>query len=122
MWRIMAIVYELLQQKKTMTQREIYYYLAKEFRNQQVALDSQLAHAAVASLSAFSAASIFLAILIGVGIGAVALLSLIFIKWVFIFLALGVVVLGVVEFSRALAGSDRRIDLAPQIVARPLEH
>ena len=28
-----------------------------------------------------------------------------------------VVVLGVVEFSRALAGSDRRIDLAPQIVA-----
>ena len=58
-----------------------------------------------------------LAILIGVGIGAVALLSLIFIKWVFIFLALGVVVLGVVEFSRALAGSDRRIDLAPQIVA-----
>ena len=42
MWRIMAIVYELLQQKKTMTQREIYYYLAKEFRNQQVALDSPL--------------------------------------------------------------------------------
>ncbi|HAJ16895.1 MAG TPA: phosphatidate cytidylyltransferase, partial [Microbacterium sp.] len=60
---------------------------------------------------------LILAILIGVGIGAVALLSLIFIKWVFIFLALGVVVLGVVEFSRALAGSDRRIDLAPQIVA-----
>ncbi|HIE62693.1 MAG TPA: phosphatidate cytidylyltransferase [Microbacterium sp.] len=60
---------------------------------------------------------LILAILIGVGIGAVALLSLIFIKWVFIFLALGVVVLGVVEFSRALAGSDRRIDLTPQIVA-----
>lgn len=60
---------------------------------------------------------LILAILIGVGIGAVALLSLIFIKWAFVFLALGVVVLGVVEFSRALAGSDRRIDLAPQIVA-----
>lgn len=60
---------------------------------------------------------LILAILIGVGIGAVALLSLIFIKWAFVFLALGVVVLGVVEFSRALASSDRRIDLAPQIAA-----
>ncbi|WP_434970551.1 phosphatidate cytidylyltransferase [Microbacterium sp. bgisy207] len=60
---------------------------------------------------------LILAILIGVGIGAVALLSLIFVKWVFILLALGVVVLGVVEFSRALTGSGRRIDLAPQLVA-----
>lgn len=63
---------------------------------------------------------LILAILIGVGIGAIALSSLIFIKWVFVFLALGVVVLGVIEFSRALTGSDRRIDLVPQLVAAVL--
>jgi DNA topoisomerase VI subunit A len=43
MWQIIAIVYEILKNKKTMTQRELYYMLAKHFRSQQVFTLSVLA-------------------------------------------------------------------------------
>ncbi|WP_448065263.1 hypothetical protein, partial [Escherichia coli] len=44
---------------------------------------------------------LILAILIGVAIGVVVVASLIFVKWLFAFFALGAMVLGVLEFSRA---------------------
>lgn len=57
-----------------------------------------------------------LAILIGLAIGAVVLLSLIIWKPVFVAVALVGVVLAVLELCRALAGGGRRVDLAPQLV------
>lgn len=60
---------------------------------------------------------LILAILIGVAIGVVVVASLIFVKWLFAFFALGAMVLGVLEFSRALQVSGRRVDLVPQLAA-----
>lgn len=64
--------------------------------------------------------NLFLATLIGLAIGAVVLGSLIFIKWVFLFFAIPVVLLGVFEFTRALQTAGRRVDVIPQLVAGAL--
>lgn len=56
-----------------------------------------------------------LAILIGLAIGAVVLLSLLIWKPVFVAVALVGVVLAVLELCRALAGGGRRIDVVPQV-------
>jgi len=58
---------------------------------------------------------LILAILIGLAIGVVLLLSLIIWKPVFLALALAAVVLGVFEFTRALQAAGRRMDLVPQL-------
>lgn len=85
--------------------------------------ESQVAHAraefeeANERIKQRTGRDLILAVLIGVGIGAVTLSSLLFIKWVFVLFALGVVVLGVFEFGRALQHAGRRIDLAAQVVA-----
>jgi phosphatidate cytidylyltransferase len=60
--------------------------------------------------------NLILAILIGLAIGAVLIASLIFWKPVFVLFALGAAILGIFEFSRALIGSGRRVDLVPQLV------
>ncbi|MGW8483920.1 phosphatidate cytidylyltransferase [Microbacterium sp. NPDC055903] len=57
------------------------------------------------------------AILIGVAFGAVLLGSLLFIKWLFVPIAVAAALLGVYELSLALRGAGRRIDIAPQLVA-----
>ncbi|MGB4779229.1 MAG: phosphatidate cytidylyltransferase [Microbacterium sp.] len=60
--------------------------------------------------------NLLLAILIGLAIGAVVLGSLLFVKWLFLFFAVPVCVLGVFEFSRALQTAGRRVDVIPQMV------
>ncbi|MDQ1084020.1 MULTISPECIES: phosphatidate cytidylyltransferase [Microbacterium] len=59
---------------------------------------------------------LIVATLIGVGIGAVLIASLVFVKWLFVFFAGAAMVLGVLEFSRALQVAGRRVDVVPQLV------
>ncbi|MCT2084993.1 phosphatidate cytidylyltransferase [Microbacterium enclense] len=63
---------------------------------------------------------LIVASLIGVAIGVVVVASLIFVKWLFAFFALGAMVLAVFEFSRALQVSGRRVDVVPQLAAGTL--
>lgn len=58
---------------------------------------------------------LFVAIGIGLALGAVVVASLIFFKWLFLILAIAAVSLGVFEFARALQGAGRRVDLVPQL-------
>lgn len=60
---------------------------------------------------------LILATLIGLAIGAVLLGSLLFVKWAFVVFALAAALLAVLEFSRALIASGRRVDLVPQLIA-----
>ncbi|MBN9211889.1 MAG: phosphatidate cytidylyltransferase [Microbacterium sp.] len=60
---------------------------------------------------------LIVASLIGVAIGVVVVASLIFVKWLFAFFALGAMVLAVLEFSRALQVAGRRVDVVPQLTA-----
>lgn len=55
---------------------------------------------------------------IGVGVlaAAIVLASLLFAKWGFAILAVGIAGLGVFELSRALQARGRRIDLVPQLI------
>lgn len=59
---------------------------------------------------------LILAIAIGLAIGAVVVVSLIFFKWIFLIVAAGAAGLGVFEFTRVLNASGRRVDLVPQLV------
>lgn len=59
---------------------------------------------------------LIVATVIGVAIGAVLVASLIFVKWLFVFFAGAAMVLGVIEFSRALQVAGRRVDVVPQLV------
>lgn len=60
---------------------------------------------------------LILAIVVGLGFGAILLASLIFIKELFVPIALAIALLGVFELSRALAAAGRRIDVVPQMIA-----
>ncbi|MCW2164723.1 phosphatidate cytidylyltransferase [Microbacterium hydrothermale] len=59
---------------------------------------------------------VIVATLIGVAIGAIVIASLIFVKWAFVLFAAAAMVLGVLEFSRALRVAGRRVDVVPQLV------
>ncbi|MFE6994908.1 phosphatidate cytidylyltransferase [Microbacterium sp. NPDC057659] len=63
---------------------------------------------------------LIVAILIGVAFGAVLLVSLLFVKWLFVPIALAAGLLGTYELSRALKGGGRRIDIVPQLIAAAL--
>ncbi|REJ04761.1 phosphatidate cytidylyltransferase [Microbacterium bovistercoris] len=63
---------------------------------------------------------LIVAILIGVAFGAVLLASLLFVKWLFVPIALAAGLLGTYEVSRALKGGGRRIDIVPQLIAAAL--
>ncbi|WP_345802782.1 phosphatidate cytidylyltransferase [Microbacterium sp. AZCO] len=60
---------------------------------------------------------LIVAILIGLALGAVLILSLVFVKWLFLLFAIAAMVLGFIEFGRALTGTGRKVDLFPQIGA-----
>lgn len=60
---------------------------------------------------------LILAILVGLGFGAILLASLIFIKELFVPIALAIAVLGIFELTRALAAAGRKIDIVPQVIA-----
>jgi phosphatidate cytidylyltransferase len=85
--------------------------------------ESQVAHAraefeeANERIKQRTGRDLILAILIGVAAGALLLGSLIFVKQLFVVFALAAALLGVFEFSRALGGAGRRVDLVPQLVA-----
>jgi phosphatidate cytidylyltransferase len=85
-------------------------------------LESQVAHAraefgeANERIKERTGRDLILATLIGLGIGILLILSLIFIKWIFLLYAVTAAVLGMFEFSRALTVSGRRVDLVPQLV------
>ncbi len=68
-------------------------------------------------INARTGRNLFLAIFIGLAIGAVVVSSLIFVKWIFAILAVGIALLGVFEFTRALQSAGYRVDLVPQLVA-----
>ncbi|MDD7929771.1 phosphatidate cytidylyltransferase [Microbacterium thalli] len=68
-------------------------------------------------INARTGRNLFLAILIGLAIGAVVVGSLIFVKWVFLLFAVPVALLAVFEFVRALQAAGRRVDVVPQLVA-----
>jgi phosphatidate cytidylyltransferase len=84
--------------------------------------ESQVAHAraefeeANERIKQRTGRDLIVAILIGLAIGAALIASLIFLKWVFVLFALGACILGIFEFSRALIGSGRKVDLIPQLV------
>lgn len=84
--------------------------------------ESQVAHAraefeeANERIKQRTGRDLIVAILIGLAIGAALIASLIFLKWVFVLFALGAAILGIFEFSRALIGSGRKVDLIPQLV------
>lgn len=59
---------------------------------------------------------LIVAILIGLAIGAVLVLSLAIYKPVFLLFAFAAAVFGVFELARALQAGGRRIDLAPQLI------
>ena len=59
---------------------------------------------------------LIVATLIGLAIGAVLIASLIFFKSVFVLFALAACILGIFEFTRALIGAGRKVDLVPQLV------
>lgn len=88
--------------------------------------ESQVAHAraefdqANERIKERTGRNLILAILIGLAIGAVLVLSLVFLKWVFILFALAASTLGIFEFGRALQNSGRRVDLVPQIISGTL--
>ncbi|WP_309129156.1 phosphatidate cytidylyltransferase [Microbacterium sp.] len=60
---------------------------------------------------------LIVAILIGVGFGLVLLASLLFIKELFIPIAVAVAMLGTYELSRALRAGGRRVDVVAQLIA-----
>ena len=60
---------------------------------------------------------LILAIVIGVAFGAALVASLLFIKWLFVPIALAAGLLGTYELSRALRAGGRRVDVVPQLVA-----
>ncbi|BDZ38411.1 phosphatidate cytidylyltransferase [Microbacterium suwonense] len=59
---------------------------------------------------------LLLAIVIGVAFGAALIASLLFIKWLFVPIALAAGLLGTYELSRALRGGGRRVDVLPQMI------
>lgn len=68
-------------------------------------------------INARTGRNLLLATLIGVAVGLAVLASLIFIKWIFILVAIPIALLGLFEFSRALQNSGRRVDVWPQLIA-----
>lgn len=68
-------------------------------------------------INARSGRNLIMATLIGLGIGAIVLGSLLFWKWAFIAFAVPLCLLGAFEFTRALQASGRRIDLGVQLAA-----
>lgn len=97
--------------------------LQSHLRAARSEFESQVAHAraefeeANERIKQRTGRDLILAIVIGVGAGAVLVGSLIFVKQLFLVFALAAVLLGVYEFARALRASGRRVDVVPQLVA-----
>ncbi|MFG6476500.1 phosphatidate cytidylyltransferase [Microbacterium sp. P06] len=92
-------------------------------RNARSEFETQVAHAraefeeANERIKQRTGRDLIVAIAIGLAIGAVVIVSLIFFKWIFLVFAIAATSLGVFEFVRALRASGRRVDLVPQLLA-----
>lgn len=88
--------------------------------------ESHVAHAraefdeANARIKQRTGRDLLLAIAIGVAVGAVVLVSILFANWPFVVFATAVALLGVFELSRALQGAGRRVDTVPQLIGGAL--
>ncbi|MDZ8275839.1 phosphatidate cytidylyltransferase [Microbacterium aquimaris] len=93
----------------------------EHMRAMRTGVESQMAHAraefdqANERIKERTGRDLIVAILIGVAIGGTLLLSLVLLKWIFVLFALVATVFGILEISRALTVSGRRIDVAPQV-------
>ena len=63
---------------------------------------------------------LIVAILIGLALGAILVASLVFVKWLFVPIALFCALLSTYELSRALRAGGRRVDYAPQLIGAAL--
>ncbi len=96
--------------------------LRDQFRAKREELETHVAHArdqldqANERIKQRTGRDLVVAILIGVGLGAVLLASLFVIKWLFIPIALAIALLCIIELTRALRGAGRHIDLVPQLI------
>lgn len=97
--------------------------LPHQMRAARSEFELQVAHAraefeeANARITQRTGRNLILAILIGLAIGGVVFLSLVFFKWPFVVFATAAALLGVFEFTRALQGAGRRVDIVVQVVA-----
>jgi phosphatidate cytidylyltransferase len=88
--------------------------------------DSQVAHARAefeernARIRERTGRDLILAILIGIAVGAIVFVSIVFANWPFVVLVTLVGLLGVFELGRALQSAGRRVDLVPQLVGGAL--
>lgn len=67
-------------------------------------------------INARSGRNLLVATLIGLGIGALVLGSLLIVKWAFLIFAVPLCLLGIFEFSRALQAGGRRVDVVAQLL------
>jgi phosphatidate cytidylyltransferase len=94
-----------------------------QVRSARSEFELQVAHAraefeeANARITQRTGRNLILAILIGLAMGAVVIVSLMFFKWPFVIFAMAAALLGVFEFGRALQVAGRRIDIVPQVIA-----
>lgn len=100
--------------------------IESQLRAMRTDAEQHIAHAraefgqANARLKQRTGRDLIVATIIGVGIGAVLIASLVFVKWLFVFFAGAAMVLGVLEFSRALQVAGRRVDVVPQLLTGSL--
>ncbi len=68
-------------------------------------------------INARTGRNLFVAILIALGVGGVAVASLLIWDWIFLIFVAALAILGVFEFSRALKVANYRVDVWPQAAA-----
>lgn len=94
-----------------------------QMRAARTEFESQVAHAraefeeANERIKQRTGRDLILAVVIGLAIGAVVFVSLVFFTWPFVIFGTAAALLGVFEFSRALQVAGRRVDVVPQLIA-----
>ncbi|MDQ1128786.1 phosphatidate cytidylyltransferase [Microbacterium sp. SORGH_AS_0888] len=97
--------------------------IQSQMRAARTEFESQVAHAraefeeANERIKQRTGRDLILAVLIGLAIGAVVFVSLVFFTWPFVIFGSAAALLGVFEFTRALQGAGRRVDVVPQLIA-----
>lgn len=100
--------------------------IREQWRVARTELESHVSHArdqldqANERIKQRTGRDLIVAILIGLAFGALLLSSIIFIKWLFVPIALAGGLLGTYELARAMRSAGRRIDIVPQLIAGSL--
>ena len=96
--------------------------LREQLRARREELREEISHAkehfeeANEKIKARTGRDLIVAILIGLALGAMLVSSLAFEKWVFVPIAIAIVLLSTYEIARALRQAGRRIDIVPQLL------